>query len=106
VMGIAITLYIYGGIVSHHFHESAYIAAVLFFVGTAHATSAMVLRWVPQGLVAAIWWACGIAIFFVTPGTATLVLFLTATFFGQIVFGLYVMMLERRGVAGTVRHHA
>jgi hypothetical protein len=105
-MGCAIMLYIISGVVSHHMNGPAFWAAILFFVGLAHGISAMILRWGMQGVVAAIWCAGGVATFFFTRQSEGVGIFLAATFFGQIVFGLYVMMLDRRRLAGSVPHHA
>ena len=105
-MGIAISLYIVAAIVGHHTRETAFFAAMLFFVGLAHSISAMILRWWGQGIVAAIWFAGGVADFFFTRPSESIGIFLAATFFGQILFGLYAMMLDRRRVANSVQHHA
>jgi hypothetical protein len=105
-MGCAIMLYILSGVVSHHMNGPAFWAALLFFVGLAHGISAMILRWGMQGLAAAIWCAGGIATFFFTRQSEGVGIFLAATFFGQILFGLYVMMLDRRRTAASVPHHA
>ncbi|MGP8258781.1 MAG: hypothetical protein ACLQM6_02380 [Acidobacteriaceae bacterium] len=105
-MGIAITLYIIAAIVSHHCGSQAYVSAILFFVGLAHATSAMILRWWPQGVAAGIWWGCGIAEFFITSERWGYSVFLVASFFGMILFGLYAMWLERRRAAALEQHHA
>jgi hypothetical protein len=105
-MGSAITLYVIAAIVSHHAGSSAYVAAILFFIGLAHATSAMILRWGVQGVVAAIWWAGGIATFFVTSARESYGIFLVASFFGMILFGVYAMWLERRRAAALEQHHA
>ena len=75
VIGIAIILYMIAAIVSAHGKQPAYIAAMLFFVGLAHATSAMILRWWPQGVAAAIWWGCGMAMFFFTTRTEVIASF-------------------------------
>ncbi len=104
-MGLTITLFIVAGFASHHAHGPAFWAALSFFVGLAHAISAMILRWWMQGIVAAIWLAGGIATFFFTRPSEGIGIFLVATFFGQIVFGLYVMMLERRRTAALVQRH-
>jgi hypothetical protein len=108
-MGTAIILYVAAAIASHHAGSEAYVGAILFFIGLAHAISAMILRWGVQAAVAAIWWLGGIAVFFVTPDQS-IVIFLVASFFGMILFGLYAMWLERRRAAGTlqsqVQHHA
>ena len=108
-MGTAIILYVAAAIASHHAGSPAYVAAILFFIGLAHAISARILRWGVQAAVAAIWWVGGIAVFFVT-SDQSIVIFLVASFFGMILFGLYAMMLERRRAAASmqnqVRHHA
>ena len=105
-MGCAISLYMVAAALSHHIgQQPAVNAAVLFFLGLAHATSALILRWRVQGVVAAVWWIGGIAVFFVS-NTASIYIFLTATFFGMILFGLYAMLLEHRRAATLVQHHA
>jgi hypothetical protein len=96
MMGTGISLFAFTGVVAHHAGGIAYSAAILFFIGLAHAISAMILRWRVQGVVAAIWWAGGMATFFVSTWKESLAIFLTASFFGMILFGLYAMMLERR----------
>jgi len=45
--------------------RSRFFAAMMMFVGMAHGTSALILRWRAQGLVAGCWWVGGIAMFFV-----------------------------------------
>ena len=106
IFGVAITLYIIGAITSHHVNLPAYNATILFFVGMAHGTCARILRWGAQGLAAAIWWACGIATFFFTRQNEMIAIFLIASFFGMILFGVYAMWLERRRAAGMVQAHA
>jgi hypothetical protein len=96
VFGVAISLYVIGAIASGLVNTPAYYAAILFFIGVANGISARILRWGAQGLVAAIWWGCGIAMFFFHKRNATLAIFLIATFFGMILFGVYAMWLERR----------
>jgi hypothetical protein len=77
----------------------------MFFLGLAHAISALILRWRVQGAVAAIWFAGGMAMFF-AHYPASLIIFLVASFFGMVLFGLYTMMLERQRAATLVQHHA
>jgi hypothetical protein len=103
MMGSAICLYVVGAIFSHHAGDPAYVAAILFFIGLAHGTSALILRWGVQGVVAAIWWTGGIATFFFTSERESYGIFLGASFFGMILFGLYAMMLERRRAAGPLQ---
>jgi len=65
-------------------------------VGLAHAISAMVLRWRVQGMVAGLWWAGGIAMFFAHSDKEIFVIFPLEMFFGMILFGLYAMWLDNR----------
>jgi hypothetical protein len=104
-VGCAFFLYMGAAAASHHIQSPAVNATVMFFLGLAHAISAIILRWRVQGAVAAIWWAGGMAIFF-APYPASLIIFLVASFFGMILFGLYAMMLEHRRAAALVQHHA
>lgn len=105
-MCVAIILYVIALGVSGHGDQPAYYAAVLFFVGLAHATSAGILRWRAQGLVAFIWWGCGAALFFFKTQNEVIAIFLAAAFFGMILFGLYAMWLERKRAKALVQHHA
>lgn len=97
--GIAITLFVIGSIVAHYVAHvkfgPTYTAAILLFIGLAHATSAMILRWKMQGVAAAIWWAGGLACFFANQ-IQGVIIFLVASFFGMVLFGLYAMAQERR----------
>jgi len=106
VIGGGIILYLIAVIVSGHGKEPDYLAAVLFFNGLANGVSARILRWWPQGVAAAIWWGCGTAMLFFTTRTEELALFVTATFCGMILFGVYAMWLERHAAAGMVQAHA
>jgi len=65
------------------------------FVGMAHATSALILRWPAQAAVAVLWWAGGIATYFLS-WEYFLSIFVGEMFFGMIAFGLYAMWLDRR----------
>src|SRR5450631_2057188 len=96
MMGLATSLYCFTGIFRHHTAGVAYFAAILMFVGLAHATSAMILRWGVQGFVAAGWWAGGVACFFVPAQIYLLYIFIAEMLFGMVGFGLYSMWLERQ----------
>jgi hypothetical protein len=97
MMGLATTLYVAAGMVRHLTWQYSYIAAIFMMIGLAHAISAMVLRWRAQGVVAALWWAGGIAMFFAHSGNEIFVVFPLEMFFGMVLFGLYGMWLDRRG---------
>lgn len=96
MMGLATTLYVAAGIYRHLTWQYSYLAAIFMLVGMAHAISAMVLRWRAQGLVAALWWAGGIAMFFAHSSNEIFVVFPLEMFFGMILFGLYAMWLDSR----------
>ena len=106
MMGVATSLYCFTAMFSGHPFGAAYIAAIFMFVGLAHATSAMILRWGVQGFVAAIWWAGGVACFFVRSDMCFLYIFLAEMLFGMVFFGLYAMWLERRRATDQVQQHA
>jgi hypothetical protein len=109
MMGIAIILYAAPAIVTHTIHQIAYIAAIFMFLGMAHATSAMILRWKAQGVVAGLWWAGGTATYFV-PRDYVITIYVVEMVCCMVLFGVYAMMLERRRAAaplqGQVQHHA
>ena len=106
MMGAATSLYCFTGIFRHHADDISYIAAVFMFVGLAHATSAIILRWGVQGFVAGIWWAGGIACFFVPSENDLLLIFILEMLFGMVLFGLYAMWLERQRSPAQVNQHA
>ncbi|HEY5054911.1 MAG TPA: hypothetical protein VII58_02050 [Acidobacteriaceae bacterium] len=102
MMGVTLSLYCVTGIFTHHGGGVAYLAAIFMIVGMAHATSAIILRWRAQGAVAALWWAGGVAVFFLPltrhwPET----IFALEMLFGMVFFGLYMMFLERRTPPGA-----
>ncbi len=105
MMGIAIILYAAPAGVTHTIHQIAYIAAIFMFLGMAHATSAMILRWRAQGMVAGLWWAGGVATYFV-PRDYVITIYVAEMVCCMVLFGVYAMWLERRRAAGMVQAHA
>jgi hypothetical protein len=57
-------------------------------------------------MVAGIWWACGVAAFFLHTYDAFLFLFVAEMLFGMVFFGLYAMWLERQHSSILVRQNA
>ena len=96
MMGIAMAIYVASAMITHFTWQYSYIAALLMMVGMAHAISAVILRWRVQGVVAAIWWAGGAAVFFLNSWRATSDIMLAEMCLGMIAFGVYAMMLEHR----------
>ena len=109
MMGVAIILYAVPAGVTHTIHQIAYIAAIFMFLGMAHATSAVILRWGVQGMVAGLWWAGGVATYFV-PRDYVITIYMVEMVCCMVLFGVYAMMLERRRAAALVQvqvqHHA
>ena len=102
MMGVGLSIYIACAMVRHLTWQYSYLAGILVIVGMAHAISAVILRWRVQGVVAAIWWLGAIAMFFVPPHfvpteqRAVNAIMFVEMVLCMVVFGLYVMALERR----------
>jgi hypothetical protein len=77
------------------FEYHTFVAIVGAMLGTANATSSMILKWKVQFACAVVWWATTVAACLGT-ATQTTIAFLAATFFCQIVFGIYGMIREAR----------
>jgi hypothetical protein len=75
--------------------QNAFIAVIAAMLGTANATSSMILKWKMQFACAVVWWAAAVASCFGTV-TQSSIAFFTSIFFCQIVFGIYGMIAEAR----------
>jgi fatty acid desaturase len=71
------------------------VAIIGAMLGSANATSSIILKWKMQFVCAVVWWTAGVASVFLTENQVRIV-FLAAIFFCQIVFGLYAMILDAR----------
>jgi len=105
MMGVTLILYCFTAIFTGKTYGPGYIAAIFMTIGLAHAASAIILRWPVQGAVAALWWAGGLACFFLS-GIWFLAIFCVEMLFGMVFFGLYAMWLERKSLAAPVEQHA
>jgi len=101
MMGIALACYIASAMVRGLTWQYSYIAALLIIIGLAHAISAAILRWRVQGVMAAVWWLGGIAVFRARSQSDVEVIMFVEMCLSMIAFGLYAMMLERRSDLGT-----
>jgi hypothetical protein len=103
MMGVALAILITGAMVRHLTWQYSYLAGLLIIIGMAHAISAMILRWRLQGIVAAVWWVGGMAMFFARGMRDVNIIMFVEMCLGMVLFGLYAMMLERRngGVFGS-----
>ncbi len=80
-----------------------FLAIIGAMLGTANMASAMILKWKMQFACALVWLGSAVLACFGTEEQAGIA-FLAATFFCQIVFGVYVMICEsrRRRQSGVV----
>jgi hypothetical protein len=93
-------IYTASAMLTHFDWQFSYISGLLMLFGMAHAISAMFLRWRMQGLVAAVYWAGGVAIFVCNSGRATNAIMLFEMCIVMMLFGLYAMWREPRS-SGT-----
>ena len=90
--------------VSGRYDLHVFVAIIGGMLGVANMASAIILKWKMQFACAVVWLASGVVACFVTAEQAGIA-FLAATFFCQIVFGVYVMiceLLRRRLQSGVV----
>jgi hypothetical protein len=75
--------------------EHSFVALVAAMLGAANGASGIILRWKAQIACAVVWWITS-ALGCFGSTTQLTVLFLTAVFICQILFGIYAMVLESR----------
>jgi len=80
---------------SHHYDTNVAVAIIGAMLGTANAACSFMLKWKMQFACAVAWLASTIVACFGTEAQA-FIAFLVATFFCQIVFGVYAMICESR----------
>jgi hypothetical protein len=106
MMGIALACYIASAMIRGLTWQYSYIAALLIIVGLAHAISAAILRWRVQGIMAAVWWLGGIAVFLARSQGDVQVIMFVEMCLSMIVFGLYAMWLEWKNGGHWVNRNA
>jgi fatty acid desaturase len=94
-LGISVFLLMLSLGISGRLELHVAVAIVGAMLGMANATSSILLKWKMQFICALVWWASAIAASF-TSDIVTSVIFLSAIFFCQIVFGIYGMVAESR----------
>jgi peptidoglycan/LPS O-acetylase OafA/YrhL len=94
-MGVSMVLIFPALGFSGHFNWHIFVAIVAAMLGLANGASGMLLRWKAQIAAAIVWWAASVTACFGSDAQCNLV-FVTAIFFCQIVFGAYGMILESR----------
>jgi hypothetical protein len=84
--------------------QHLFVAIVAAMLGVANGASGVILKWKWQIACAGVWWVTSAAACFGTEAQVAVV-FLSAIFLCQIVFGIYAMILEsKRHKPGTVVH--
>jgi hypothetical protein len=98
-MGISMVVLLQALGSSGKLNQQVFVAVVAALLGMTNAASSFILKWRLQFGCALVWWAAAIAACFVTVGQSTMI-FLTAIFLCQIVFGVYCMISEARQMRG------
>jgi hypothetical protein len=94
-MGISMFLLLLAAGIGGRLDQQLFVAIIAAMLGTTNAASSMILKWKAQFLCAVVWWATAVASCLITVGQTT-ILFLSAIFLCQIVFGAYGMIAETR----------
>jgi hypothetical protein len=92
-MGISLFVVLMALGLSGRYDLHVFVAIIGGMLGVANMTSAIILKWRMQFACAVVWLASAVAACFGTVEQAGIA-FLAATFFCQIVFGIYAMILE------------
>lgn len=93
--GIALFVFAFCAAYSGHASSQMLIAGVEVILGLINLASGFILRWWTQQLCGCLWTGFAAASFFLSEQTVGL-LFLAAIFVCNILFGLYLMMMEMR----------
>ncbi|MGD0738735.1 MAG: hypothetical protein ABR957_04000 [Terracidiphilus sp.] len=94
-MGISLFIVLMSLGMSGRYETHVFVAVIGGMLGVANMASAIILKWKMQFASAVVWLASAVVACFVTEEQAGIA-FLAATFFCQIVFGVYVMIRESR----------
>lgn len=99
VSGSSIFLYIIVAVLSNHYEIRAFLATLFILLAIPNTVSAAVLRWNTQYLVSGMWW-CAVVLAMFAPMSWQIPIYLTALFLGNICFGIYLTIVERRSAQG------
>jgi hypothetical protein len=102
-VGISLFLVLMSLSTSGRYEPHTFVAIIGGMLGVANATSGIILKWKMQLACALVWWTAAVFACFGSASQGSIA-FLAATFFCQIVFGIYAMVLEsrRRRQSGAV----
>lgn len=104
-MGSSLMIVLMSLAISGRYDARVFVAIAGAMLATAHATSAMILKWKAQFWCAMVWIAAAVAACFGSDLVVGIA-FLGATFLGQILFGIYAMVLEARRNSARGAAHA
>jgi hypothetical protein len=102
-MGISLFIVLISLGMTGRYDTHVFMAIIGMMLATANAASAIILKWKMQFASAAVWLGSAVAACFGTEDQAWIA-FLAATFFCQIVFGVYAMICESRRRRSGVVH--
>jgi hypothetical protein len=94
-MGISLFIVLMSLSIGGRYESHVFMAIIGAMLGTANATSSLILRWKAQFACALVWWALAVIACFGSENL-TSIAFLVAIFLCQIVFGIYCMIAESR----------
>ena len=90
-------------VVSNRLDEHAFVALVASMLAIANGASGMVIKWKSQIGCGVVWWITSVVACFGSDLQLTIV-FCSALFLCQIVFGIYAMILESRRHRSEIVH--
>jgi hypothetical protein len=94
-MGISLFIVLVALGLSGRYEIHVFLAVIGGMLGVANLASAIILKWKMQLACAVVWLGAAVVGCFGTENQAGIA-FLAATFFGQIVFGVYAMIRDAR----------
>ena len=102
-MGLSLFIVLMSLSMSGRYDTHVFVAVIGAMLGTANAASSFILKWKMQFACAVVWLGMAVVACFGTDNQVGIA-FLAATFFCQIVFGVYAMICEsqRRRRQGAV----
>ena len=102
-MGISMFVLLFALGIQGLLEQQIFMGIIAAMLGTANATSSMILKWKVQFACTLIWWITAVVCCDGTPTQSTIAL-LVAIFLCQIVFGIYGMIREARQRRQGVSH--
>jgi len=94
-MGVSLFVVLLALGFSGRFELHIYMAIIGSMLAAANGASGLILKWKMQLVCALVWLGAGVVGCFGSAAQVSIV-FLAATFFCQIVFGIYIMIVEAR----------